>query len=111
MNESATRNPTTTPNALSNFTALPKTQRRGIGLALSGGGYRAALFHLGGLRRLNELGILQQITTISSVSGGSIMSAHLATRLEWPLAAPVPNWDAQVAQPFRAFTQINIRNT
>src|SRR5438067_850534 len=57
MNATSNLNPTTTPNALENFAARPKAQRKGVGLALSGGGYRAALFHLGGLRRLNELGI------------------------------------------------------
>src|SRR5690349_2975399 len=45
-----------------------------IGLALSGGGYRAAGFHLGTLKKLNELGILDKIHVISSVSGGSIAS-------------------------------------
>src|SRR5438270_4212515 len=110
MNATPNPNPTITPNALENFAAKPKAQRKGVGLALSGGGYRAALFHLGGLRRLDELGILQQVTTVSSVSGGSIISAHLATRLKWPLTAPVQDWDTRVAQPFRTFTQINIRN-
>lgn len=41
-------------------------------LALSGGGYRAMLFHVGALWRLNELGELGRLTHISSVSGGSI---------------------------------------
>lgn len=39
--------------------------------ALSGDGYRAALFHLGALTRLNELGLLEQIGTIGAVSGGA----------------------------------------
>jgi len=66
------------------------------------------LFHLGALRRLNELGILQQVTTITGVSGGSMMAAHLAARLRpWP-AAPVADWEARVAQPFRAFTSENL---
>ena len=43
-----------------------------IGLALSGGGFRATLFHLGTLWRLNELGYLPKLDRISSVSGGSI---------------------------------------
>ena len=34
----------------------PSADRRGVAVCLSGGGYRAALFHLGGLTRLNELG-------------------------------------------------------
>jgi NTE family protein len=51
---------------------------RGIGLALSGGGFRAMLFHAGALLRLNELGVLSQVARISSVSGGSIASGYLA---------------------------------
>lgn len=47
-----------------------------IGLALSGGGYRAAAYHLGTLRALYKLGVLDKIDTISSVSGGSIVSAY-----------------------------------
>lgn len=53
----------------------------GMGLCLSGGGYRAMLFHLGALIRLNELGSLQRLTRISSVSGGSITAGVLA--LHW----------------------------
>ena len=43
-----------------------------IGLALSGGGMRAAVFHLGVLRCLAEHGLFEQIAHISSVSGASI---------------------------------------
>ncbi len=46
-----------------------------IGLALSGGGFRAAAFHLGVLRRLRELGVLGKIRAMSTVSGGSIVGA------------------------------------
>jgi NTE family protein len=46
-----------------------------IGLALSGGGYRASAFHLGTLKKLNELGILNKIDVISTISGGSITGA------------------------------------
>lgn len=46
-----------------------------IGLALSGGGSRAIAFHLGVLKALNELGILSQISAISTVSGGSVIGA------------------------------------
>ncbi len=53
----------------------------GTGLCLSGGGYRAMLFHLGLLWRLNDLGHLPRLDRISSVSGGSITSAVLA--LAW----------------------------
>jgi NTE family protein len=50
----------------------------GIAVALSGGGFRAMLFHAGALLRLNELGILSRVARISSVSGGSISSGFLA---------------------------------
>ena len=53
----------------------------GIGLCLSGGGFKAATFHLGALIRLNEIGALQKIDRISSVSGGSITAAWLG--LNW----------------------------
>lgn len=51
------------------------------GLALSGGGYRAMLFHAGAIWRMNELGLLKKLDRISSVSGGSITAAALA--LAW----------------------------
>jgi NTE family protein len=50
----------------------------GIALCLSGGGYRAMLFHLGALWRLNELAYLPRLDRVSSVSGGSITAAALA---------------------------------
>ncbi|HEX8598542.1 MAG TPA: patatin-like phospholipase family protein [Chloroflexia bacterium] len=53
----------------------------GIALCLSGGGYRAMLFHLGTLWRLNELGYLERLSRVSSVSGGSITAGALA--LAW----------------------------
>ncbi|HEX2778101.1 MAG TPA: patatin-like phospholipase family protein [Gemmatimonadaceae bacterium] len=52
----------------------------GIGLCLSGGGYRAMVFHLGALWRINELGLLPKLARISSVSGGSITAGVLAHR-------------------------------
>lgn len=45
-----------------------------IALALSGGGSRAIAFHLGCLRALHDLGILQQVSTITAVSGGSVLA-------------------------------------
>lgn len=50
----------------------------GTALCLSGGGYRAMLFHLGVLWRLNEIGWLPKLNRISSVSGGSITAGLLA---------------------------------
>ncbi len=53
----------------------------GIGLCLSGGGFRAMLFHLGSLQRLNEAGWLHRVDRVSSVSGGSLTAAALG--LAW----------------------------
>jgi len=50
----------------------------GIGLCLSGGGFRAMLFHLGAFVRLNEMGLLPRLDRVSSVSGGSIAAGALA---------------------------------
>jgi len=103
--------PSATAHALSAYLPEPERDRRGVALALSGGGYRAALFHLGALRRLNELGVLSRVDTISSVSGGSIVSAHLAERVRhWPASGEViDNWDTLVAAPLRQFVRRNIR--
>jgi NTE family protein len=51
-----------------------------IGLALSGGGFRAAAFHLGVFRRLRELDLLWKLDLLTCVSGGSIAGAFLASR-------------------------------
>jgi NTE family protein len=98
-----------TPHAEDEFRPLPRGDRAGIALCLSGGGFRAALFHLGALRRLNELDILSQITTVSGVSGGSVIAAFLAERLPWP-RGPLPDqeWDERVARPFRTFASRNL---
>ncbi len=49
-----------------------------VGLALSGGGSRAIAFHLGCLRALHDLDLLSRVQVISSVSGGSVISAMYA---------------------------------
>lgn len=67
---------------------LPESrgQRTRRASCLSGGGFRTSLSHLGALRRLNELGILSRLDTITSVSGGSTIAAHVATALRpWPV--------------------------
>lgn len=71
----------------------------GIGLAVSGGGYRAMLFHLGAFLRLYELRLLQQLDRISSVSGGSITSAKIA--LEWKRLRTRDDFFAYVVEPIR----------
>lgn len=55
-----------------------KKDEKKIGLALSGGGYRAAAYHIGALRALHKLGVLDKVDVISSVSGGSIIAAYYA---------------------------------
>src|SRR5947207_99975 len=92
--------------------AAPTALNNQIALCLSGGGYRAALFHLGALRRFNELGVLSKINTVSSVSGGSILAAHLATAVKpWPepgQSLDPKQWQDQVENPFRRFVKRNI---
>jgi NTE family protein len=71
-----------------------------IALCLSGGGYRAMLFHLGSLWRLNELGYLPKLDRISSVSGGSIAAGVLAKHwkdLAFDGAGVAPNFESTVA--------------
>lgn len=80
-----------------------------VGLSFSGGGYRATLFHLGALRRLNEFGILPRLTTISSVSGGSILNGFLASRLRVPLTNGIANFQDDVSKPIREFCSLDIR--
>src|SRR5215475_3524631 len=103
--------PNLSAHARNKYLPKDKVEREGVALALSGGGYRAALFHLGALRRLNELGILEQITTFTSVSGGSVISGLVASGLRWPLDGPVPEeeWEQAVARPMRALASKNIR--
>lgn len=60
-------------------TALVSTSAR-IGLSLSGGGIRAAIFHLGVLSRLAELELLENLRHISTVSGASLAVALIYAR-------------------------------
>jgi NTE family protein len=54
----------------------------GIGVCLSGGGYRAMVFHVGVPWRLNELGYLPRLERVSSVSGGSITAGVSIDRIK-----------------------------
>lgn len=67
----------------------------GSALALSGGGFRAMLFHTGAVWRINELGLLRGLKRISSVSGGSIFAGRLA------VAWGDLSWSANVATDYR----------
>src|SRR3954470_20092689 len=69
----------------------------GTALCLSGGGYRAMLFHVGAIWRLNELGYLPKLARISSVSGGSIAAGVLG--LKWDRLAFDGSGVAAALQP------------
>ena len=76
----------------------------GTALCLSGGGYRAMLFHAGALWRLNEAGYLPQLERVSSVSGGSITAGVLG--LAWPKlgfdeSGVAQAYEAEVVEPLR----------
>lgn len=76
----------------------------GIALCLSGGGYRAMVFHLGALWRLNEAGLLGKLDRISSVSGGSITAGRLGlkwSKLAFNAAGVAPQFRAEVVDPLR----------
>lgn len=79
-----------------------------IGLALSGGGFRASLYHLGVVRWLHDAGILPRITHITSVSGGSIFAAHLV--LNWGRYNGSPGEFEAAASEFLAFMRLDVRN-
>jgi len=94
---------------------LPTDRReadKGIAICLSGGGYRAMLFHLGALWRLAELGYLSSqaqgdrgtLERVSSVSGGSITSAVLGWKwqsLNVDEASVVNRFITEVVEPVR----------
>jgi NTE family protein len=82
----------------------------GVGLCLSGGGFRAMLFHVGVLKRLNEAGWLPRLDRVSSVSGGSITAGVLA--LGWGRLGfedgVATRFDEVVTEPLRAFAHTNV---
>jgi predicted acylesterase/phospholipase RssA len=55
-----------------------RARPRDIGLALSGGGFRAAAFHLGCLRALHDRDLLGRVQVVSGVSGGALLAAMWA---------------------------------
>lgn len=76
----------------------------GVALCMSGGGYRAMLFHAGSLWRLADAGILPSIKRISSVSGGSITAGVLAirwSRLIFDEQGKANNFESEILQPIR----------
>jgi len=83
---------------------------QGVGLCLSGGGFRAMLFHVGVLKRLNLAGWLLKLERVSSVSGGSITAGMLA--LQWDAlqfsGGVATNFDDLVTEPLRAFAHTKV---
>ena len=85
--------------------------RPGMGLCLSGGGYRAMLFHLGAIWRLNELGLLRKLARISSVSGGSITAGILGLKwksLTFDGVNTATNLEPVIVQPIRNLADTTI---
>lgn len=83
----------------------------GIALCLSGGGYRATLFHIGALWRLNQFGYLPKLSRISSVSGGSIAAGWLGAcwkNLDFDQAGVARNFNEVFVDPLRSFTSKNL---
>jgi NTE family protein len=72
-------------------TEIGRVKKR-IGLAMSGGGFRAAAFHLGVMRKLQSLGLLDKIDLLSCVSGGSIAGAFVA--VNWSNADKLERLDS-----------------
>ncbi|HEX5215431.1 MAG TPA: patatin-like phospholipase family protein [Vicinamibacterales bacterium] len=89
----------------------PAGPEPGIALCLSGGGYRAMLFHAGAIWRLSELGFLPKLNRVSSVSGGSIIAALLGlrwSRLGFDAGGVARNLVAEVIDPIRALASRTI---
>lgn len=83
----------------------------GIGLCLSGGGFRATLYNLGSLWKLNEFGLLPKLKVITSVSGGSIVAAYLGVKwhaLAFDAEGKAANFPELIADPIRKFCARNI---
>ena len=80
-------------------------------LCLSGGGYRAMVFHIGVIWRLYETGLLKDIKRISSVSGGSITAGQLALawrELSFDPARIKSDFIPKFVEPLRAFAGVTI---
>lgn len=90
---------------------LARKPEQGTGLCLSGGGYRAMVFHLGVLWRLYEAGLLGTVKRISSVSGGSLTAGVLG--LKWKKLSFDPgrlhaDFVPEVVAPIRALASETI---
>jgi predicted acylesterase/phospholipase RssA len=80
----------------------------GVGLSLSGGGFRATLFHLGVVAAFRQLGIFEEVGLISCVSGGSIIGAHVV--LNWHrFLSPHDDVFNQAARELVSTTKADVR--
>lgn len=84
-------------------------QEEGFKLAFSGGGFRATFYCLGAYRRLVELGIHSSVTSISSVSGGSIAAGMIMTALSDGSFKDIDDFDKRVTEPLKRLGQLNLR--
>ena len=91
-----------------------------LGVALSGGGFRAALFHIGVLARLAERDLLRHVSVISTVSGGAIIGAFYYLKVKQLLEGAredglTPSAEAyrqlvrEVEEEFLSALQVNLR--
>ena len=88
---------------------LEKEQR--FVLSLSGGGFRASLFHIGVVRRLVYLGLFDRVVRINSVSGGSIIAGLLMKELTLRGSFKgVQDYDERIIKPFVDFVQKSPRH-
>ena len=100
--------------------SLPAARAGKLGLALSGGGFRAALFHIGVLARLAERDLLRHVAVISTVSGGAIIGAFYYLKVKQllegareddlaPSAAAYRQLVREVEEEFLSALQVNLR--
>lgn len=82
----------------------------GIALCLSGGGYRAMLFHTGVLWRLHHWDLLRTVKRISSVSGGTITAALLASKWDaiYGTGASASAFVNEIVAPIRKFAHVSV---
>ena len=80
-----------------------------IGLTLSGGGFRAIVFHLGVLGRLAADQRLEDIEFLSTVSGGSLCAALVfaANNYQWPSSPEF--WDVVMPHAHQLLTEYDLQ--
>jgi len=87
------------------------THTSGLSLCFTGGGFRAMLFHVGALWRLNEVGLLSTAAQISSVSAGSLVAAKLGAvwgDLGFDANGIAARFEAALVAPLRALAEKTI---